>query len=84
MRFSLFMSVALIAAQSQALNLDQITKVTGFDPTKYQWRETSPGSGQYVKVGKEEKAPVSLSRVQQLIKEKEEQVAANAAANAVT
>ena len=88
MRFTVYLCAALAALTAdmtvEAMNLEQVTKVTGFDPTKYNWIEKPPGSGHYVKKDQPKMEPKPLSRVKQLIKENEERIAANAAANAKT
>ena len=88
MRFTVYLCAALAALTAdmtvEAMNLEQVTKVTGFDPTKYNWIEKPPGSGHYVKKDNKTMKPEPLSKVKRLIKENEERIAANAASNAAT
>ena len=73
MRFSLFLSAALVAVLSSAIDLEftDNTKTTGYDPTKYNWIEKPPNSGNWVKKEAPEAPPVPMSRVQKLIAAKE-------------
>ena len=68
MRFTVYLGAAMIALTSnmtaEAINLEDITtNVTGFDPKKYNWIESPPNSGHYIKKNKPEMKPQPLSRV---------------------
>ena len=65
MRFTVYLCAAMVALTSnmtaEAINLEDITtNVTGFDPSKYNWVETSPGSGKYIKRNQPKMEPKKL------------------------
>ena len=82
MRFSLFFTAALIVAAGNAIDTENFNKpnIKYQDPKKFDWIEKPAGSGNWVKKDlKDDMKPLPLSRVQQLIKQNNEAIAANQA-----